>query len=204
MSRLGWVDFLAVVWVLAVLIWLGLRLRRQGGRGFSSFLLAGRRLPWWLLGTSMVATTFAADTPLGVSGLVGQQGIAGNWFWWSFLFGTTLTVSLFAGPWRRSRLATDVELIRLRYGGFFGGLLRAFRSLYMSFLFTGIILGWVLKAMALVLEVSLDLDASARSWVLAALVFLSLAYTLVSGLWGVVMTDFLQFVLAMAGSVTLA
>lgn len=197
-------DIVVVAWVLLVVLLVALAFGRRASGDVDDFFLSGRKLSWWMLGTSMVATTFAADTPLAVTGLVHKNGIGGNWLWWCFVFGTTATVWFFADNWRRARITSDIELCDLRYGGVAGNALRAVRSVYMSFVYVGIILGWVFDAMATVLRVALDLDAASQQWVLLALSALALIYTLVSGLWGVVATDMLQFVLAMGASVVLA
>lgn len=197
-------DWAACLWCLAVLAWLGFAFRRQAGGGFAAWLLGGRRLPWALLGLSMVATSFASDTPLAVTELVGRGGIAGNWLWWSLLSGTTLTACLFAGPWRRSGLSSDVELAALRYGGFPGLLLRVVRSLYMSLFFAGLVLAWVIEAMATVLAGLLDLGPEGRAVATALLLLLAFAYTFSSGLWGVVATDLVQLLIAAFGAVALA
>ena len=197
-------DWVVVVWVLLVVFGVAFAFRERASKSFDAFFLSGRSLPWWLLGTSMVATTFASDTPLAVTGLVGKNGIAGNWVWWSLLLGTTFTVYFFAGPWRRAAVTSDVELVELRYGSGAGSFLRGFRALYMSFLYVGIILGWVVGAMSMVLRVALDLEPGSELWLIGVLSLLAVAYTLLAGLWGVVATDLLQFVLAMGGSIALA
>lgn len=180
---------------------IGMALSRRGGRSVTDYFLGGRRLSWWLAGTSMVATTFAADTPLAVAGLVGRQGIAGNWIWWGAALGSTLTACLFARLWRRTGVLTDVELAELRYSGRPAALLRLVRALYLGLPINCVIMGWVNLAMAKVLAVSLGWDAPTA-------VFLSLActgaYVSLAGLWGVVAADLVQFALAMAGSIALA
>jgi solute:Na+ symporter, SSS family len=173
----------------------------RGGRSVSDFFLSGRSLPWWLAGTSMVATTFAADTPLAVAGLVARNGIAGNWIWWSAAFGSMLTVFFFARLWRRAGILTDVEFAELRYTGPPAALLRGFRALYLGIPINCVIMGWVNLAMAKILAVTLG-------WDRLTAVLLSLAitgiYSALSGLWGVVVTDFFQFVFAMSGTIALA
>jgi solute:Na+ symporter, SSS family len=173
----------------------------RGGRSVSDFFLSGRSLPWWLAGTSMVATTFAADTPLAVAGLVARNGIAGNWIWWSAAFGSMLTVFFFARLWRRAGILTDVEFAELRYSGRPAALLRGFRALYLGIPINCVIMGWVNLAMAKILAVTLG-------WDRLTAVLLSLAitgiYSALSGLWGVVVTDFFQFVFAMSGTIALA
>jgi Na+/proline symporter len=173
----------------------------RGGRSVNEFFLTGRSLPWWLAGTSMVATTFAADTPLAVAGLVARNGIAGNWIWWSAAFGSMLTVFFFARLWRRAGILTDVEFAELRYSGRPAAILRGFRALYLGLPINCVIMGWVNLAMAKILAITLGWDELSA-------VFVSLAvtgiYSALSGLWGVVVTDFFQFILAMSGTIALA
>ncbi len=179
----------------------GILFTRQGGRSVQDFFLSGRQLPWWLAGTSMVATTFAADTPLAVAGIVARQGIAGNWIWWSAAAGSMMTVFLFARLWRRAGIVTDVELAELRYHGRPAAALRAFRAVYLGLPINCVIMGWVNLAMAKVLSVMLGWNE-----LTAVLVSLALTgiYAAMAGLWGVVVTDFLQFAFAMGGTLALA
>ena len=180
---------------------LGLWLAKRGGRSVADFFLGGRQLPWWLAGTSMVATTFAADTPLAVAGLVARNGIAGNWIWWSAATGSVLTVFFFARLWRRAGILTDVEFAELRYTGRPAAFLRGFRALYLGILINCVVMGWVNLAMAKILAVTLG-------WNRLTAVLISLAitgvYSAVGGLWGVVAADFFQFTLAMIGTIALA
>jgi solute:Na+ symporter, SSS family len=180
---------------------IGLWYSARGGRSVNEFFLTGRSLPWWLAGTSMVATTFAADTPLAVAGLVARNGIAGNWIWWSAAFGSMLTVFFFARLWRRAGILTDVEFAELRYSGRPAAILRGFRALYLGLPINCVIMGWVNLAMAKILAITLG-------WDQLTAVFISLAitgvYSALSGLWGVVVTDFFQFVFAMLGTIALA
>jgi solute:Na+ symporter, SSS family len=198
LTILDW-TFIAVYFVASAII--GVWLARRGGASVSEFFLTGRSLPWWLAGTSMVATTFAADTPLAVAGLVARDGIAGNWIWWSAAFGSMLTVFFFARLWRRAGILTDVEFAELRYAGRPAALLRGFRALYLGLPINCVIMGWVNLAMAKILSVTLGWDELTA-------VFVSLAitgvYSALSGLWGVVVTDFFQFIFAMTGSIALA
>jgi Na+/proline symporter len=179
----------------------GLWYSKRGSRSVNEYFLSGRSLPWWLAGTSMVATTFAADTPLAVAGLVARNGIAGNWIWWSAAFGSMLTVFFFARLWRRAGILTDVEFAELRYSGRPAAILRGFRALYLGVPINCVIMGWVNLAMAKILSITLGWDELTA-------VFVSLAitgfYSALSGLWGVIVTDFFQFVFAMAGTVALA
>src|SRR5512146_967879 len=140
-------DWLAIAAYLLITLVLGIYFRRRSGKSVDDYFISGRNVSWWLAGTSMVATTFAADTPLVVTGLVYRQGIAGNWLWWSFLPSGMMTVFLFARLWRRSGLLTDVEFAELRYSGKPAAFLRGFRSLYLGLLMNCLILGWVAKAM---------------------------------------------------------
>lgn len=177
---------------------------KRAGKDTEEFFLSGRRLPWWLAGTSMVATTFAADTPLAVTELVAEHGIAGNWLWWNFLFGSMLTVFFFARLWRRAGVVTDVEFIELRYSGKPASLLRGFRALYLGLFINAVIMGWVNVALAAILVGMFDIDSSrVVYYVFGAMLFVAV-YSALSGLWGVVVTDLLQFVIAMTGSILLA
>jgi Na+/proline symporter len=198
LTTLDW-AFIAIYFMASAAI--GVWYARRGGKSINEFFLTGRSLPWWLAGTSMVATTFAADTPLAVAGLVARDGIAGNWIWWSAAFGSMLTVFFFARLWRRAGILTDVEFAELRYAGRPAAILRGFRALYLGLPINCVIMGWVNLAMAKILLVTLG-------WDRLTAVFVSLAitgiYSAVSGLWGVVVTDFFQFVFAMTGSIALA
>jgi SSS family solute:Na+ symporter len=180
---------------------IGVLLSKRGGQSVTDYFLSGRKLPWWLAGTSMVATTFAADTPLAVAGLVARNGIAGNWIWWSAAAGSVLTVFFFARLWRRAGILTDVEFAELRYSGRPAALLRGFRALYLGIPINCVIMGWVNLAMGKVLAVTLGWDRLTA--VLISLAITSI-YAALSGLWGVVVTDFVQFVLAMSGCIALA
>jgi Na+/proline symporter len=182
----------------------GLAHARRAGRSAEEFFVAGRALPWWLAGTSIVATTFAADTPLAIAGLVATEGIAGNWFWWADVLPAMLAAFLVAHLWQRSGVLTDAELIEIRYGGRPAVALRVFRALYFGVLRNAIVIGWVNLAMWKVLQLALGLDSGESGWLLAALFAVAVVYTLASGLWGVVLTDVFQFVLAMLGSILLA
>src|SRR5213080_1924458 len=136
----------------------GLYYKRRAGRDTAEFFLSGRNVPWWLAGTSMVATTFAADTPLAVTGLVYANGVAGNWLWWSFLPSGMMTVFLFARLWRRSGLITDVQFAEMRYSGKPAAFLRGFRAVYLGLLMNCLILGWVTKAMVNIISTSMGIS----------------------------------------------
>jgi len=201
MTSLHPADITVIVIYLVGTIALGVAFSRRASKDADSYFLAGRSLPWWVLGTSMVATTFAADTPLAVTGFVRNHGIWYNWFGWHYVLSQTLAVFLFSRFWRRANVITDNELIELRYAGKPAAALRGFKACYFAVLYNFIVLGWVLKGMATVAETVLGIDPLVA--VLGGAAF-ALAYALLAGFWGVVVTDVVQFVLAMAGSITLA
>ncbi|HEY2943057.1 MAG TPA: sodium:proline symporter, partial [Vicinamibacteria bacterium] len=149
MSLLDWTIVLLYFVASAAV---GVYYARRAGSNLEEFFLSGRDLPWWLAGTSMVATTFAADTPLAVTELVAKNGIAGNWLWWNFVFGGMLTVFFFARLWRRAGIMTDVELVELRYSGRPAAFLRGFRAVYLGIFMNCVIMAWVNLAMASILE----------------------------------------------------
>ncbi|HEX3323398.1 MAG TPA: sodium:solute symporter family protein [Terriglobales bacterium] len=191
-------DWSAIVGYLAVTLLLGLYFRGRSGKSVDDYFVSGRNVSWWLAGTSMVATTFAADTPLAVTGLVYSQGIAGNWLWWAFLLSGMMTVFLFARLWRRSGLITDVQFAEMRYSGKPAAFLRGFRALYLGLLMNCLILGWVTKAMNSIVATTLHI--SDRSALLICVFFLipfTGLYVALGGLWGVLWTDLFQFVLKM-------
>src|ERR687890_1783722 len=174
---------------------IGLYYARKATGSTSEFFLSGRNVPWWLAGTSMVATTFAADTPLAVTGFVARNGIAGNWLWWNFVMSGMLTVFLYARLWRRAGVMTDIEFAELRYSGKPAAFLRGFRALYLGLPINCIILGWVNLAMVKILSGTLGL---AKWQALALCLGITFIYSIISGFWGVVVTDAVQFVIAMA------
>jgi solute:Na+ symporter, SSS family len=194
-------DWLIIVLYFVASAAIGLAYTRKAGRSLADYFVSGRSLPWWLAGTSMVATTFAADTPLVVAGLVAKYGVAGNWLWWNGAFSGVLTVFFFSRLWRRAGVLTDVEFAELRYGGRPAAVLRGFRALYLALPINLIIMGWVTRAMVTILHISLNIDA----WKSAIFLFgLTALYSVFSGLWGVIVTDLFQFVVAMGGSILLA
>ncbi|MDH4043726.1 MAG: Na+:solute symporter [Gemmatimonadota bacterium] len=208
-------DWIIVGLYLVFALGVGLVFRRRAGQNITQYFLSGRNLPWWIVGTSIVATMFAADTPLAVTGLVASDGISGLWFIWNFAAAHLLATFFFARLWRRAGVITDVELVELRYSGRPARVLRGFRSVWEGVVLNAIVMGWVILAMVKILDVLLDLDAvTARlgishlidgRWfgILVCLV-VAVVYTVLSGFWGVVVTDFVQFLLAMAGAITLA
>ena len=192
-------DWLAIVAYLLITLVLGLYFRSRSGRSVDDYFVSGRNVSWWLAGTSMVATTFAADTPLVVTGLVYSQGIAGNWLWWCFLPSGMMTVFLFARLWRRSGLLTDVQFAEMRYSGGPAAFLRGFRAIYLGLLMNCVILGWVTKAMIGIVGTTLGVsDHAALAICIFFLIPFTGLYVSLGGLWGVLWTDLFQFALKMA------
>ncbi len=199
--RLGALDWAVVVGFFALNLGVGLAFGRRAGTSVADYFVSGRKVPWWLAGTSMVATTFGADTPLAVTGMVLSHGVAGNWIWWNASASGILTVFFFAALWRRAGVVTDVELIEVRYGGAPARWLRGFRAAYLALPVNCLILGWVNLAMAKILGLTLGIP---RGYAVAVCLVLTGLYTTVSGLWGVLVTDVLQFGVMMAVTVALA
>ena len=183
---------------------IGIYYARRARGSTSEFFLSGRNVPWWLAGTSMVATTFAADTPLAVTGFVARNGIAGNWLWWNFVMSGMLTVFLYARLWRRAGVMTDIEFAELRYSGKPAAFLRGFRALYLGLPINCIILGWVNLAMVKILEITLGVDKRGAIMIVIGMLLFTAFYTAISGLWGVLVTDLFQFALKMAMVIVLA
>ena len=186
---------------------LGLYVARRGARNMAEFFVGGRAIPWWLAATSMAATTFNVDTPLYVAGRVAQAGVAGNWEWWSFAFAHVLLAVLLAKLWRRAGIVTDMELTELRYGGRPAAVLRGVRAFLLAVPLNCIGIGYGMLGMRKVvvgmglLDGLPDLPGDSRLWAILPIVLVTLIYTAASGLWGVVATDFLQYILAMVGAV---
>jgi solute:Na+ symporter, SSS family len=199
--KLAAVDWFFIAWYLALSIGIGLYYSKRAGRSISEYFLSGRSLPWWLLGTSMVATSFSSDTPLAVTGIVVKDGVAGNWLWWNFLLGGALTVLFFAHLWRRAAVVTEVEFINLRYSGRPARFLRGFKALYLGIPVSCITFGWVTLAMVKILQAVFGTSGLTS---LVICLGLTIFYTTLSGLWGVVATDMLLFGVAMAGSIILS
>ena len=183
---------------------IGLYYARRASGSTSEFFLSGRNVPWWLAGTSMVATTFAADTPLAVTGFVARNGIAGNWLWWNFVMSGMLTVFLYARLWRRAGVMTDIEFAELRYSGKPAAFLRGFRALYLGLPINCIILGWVNLAMVKILEITLGVNKTGAILIVIGMLVFTAFYTAISGLWGVLVTDLFQFALKMGMVIVLA
>jgi solute:Na+ symporter, SSS family len=223
LSPLDW-GIVAAYLLLALLA--GVALSRLAGRDIESYFIAGRQLPWWWLGTSMVATSFAADTPLVVTGLVANHGVAGNWFWWSWVLSYVSMAVVFAALWRRSGVLTDAELVELRYAGRSAAVLRGFKAVFFAVLINGIVLGWVIRAMTKIAgpfvhweawlgpERYATLAGAWPSWLLfgtmgdtlTVLVLFGLVtlYSTLGGIRGVIFTDLIQFTIAIVASVVFA
>lgn len=198
LSALDW--SIIALYMLASLA-IGLYFTKKASSSLNEFFLSGRNLPWWLAGTSMVATTFSSDTPLYVTGLVRERGIYENWQWWCFIMSGMMSVFFFARLWRRLGVLTDVELIDLRYSGRSASILRGFKSIYFSVAVHTIIKAQVILAMAKILDVSLGWGKWESILISSGV---TVAYSMLSGYWGVVTTDFFQFIIAMIGAVVLA
>jgi Na+/proline symporter len=195
------IDWIIVGAYFAVSLAVGLVYSRRAGSSAAEFFAGGRSQPWWLLGVSMVATTFSTDTPNLVTDMVRQHGVSGNWLWWAFLLTGMLTVFVYARLWKRSGVLTDIEFYELRYSGRPAAFLRGFRALYLGFFFNVIIMASVSLAAIKIGGVLLNLTPL-QTILLACLI--TAVYSALSGLLGVLVTDFFQFFLAMAGSVAAA
>jgi len=202
--RLSLLDWSVIAAYFLFNLGIGIYYARRARGSTTEFFLSGRDVPWWLAGTSMVATTFAADTPLAVTGFVAKNGIAGNWLWWNFVMSGMLTVFLYARLWRRAGVMTDIEFAELRYSGKPAAFLRGFRALYLGLPINCIIMGWVNLAMVKILEVTLGLDKRQAVTVVVGILLFTAFYTTISGLWGVLVTDLFQFVLKMGMVIVLA
>lgn len=222
-SVLDWSFILAyLICTFAV----GLLMLRSASRGLPSYFVADRSLPWWWLGTSMAATTFASDTPLAITGIVANDGIAGNWFIWCSIF-TYITITIFfARKWRSSNVLTDVEIIELRYGGTSARILRAFKAFYFSIIINSVVLGWVFRAMSKISQPFINwnelLGSSLCNGLSAAwprvlifdnfnntltvfvILIIVVAYSSLGGIRGVILTDLFQFALALGCSILFA
>src|ERR1700736_1967384 len=187
--RLTLLDWCVVAAYFAFNLAVGFYYKARAGKNTGEFFLGGRNVPWWLAGTSMVATTFAADTQLAVTGMVARNGIAGNWLWWNFVASGMLTVFLFARLWRRAGVMTDVEFAELRYSGKPAAFLRGFRALYLGIPINCIIRGWVNLAMVKILMLVLGIDKDVALVIVIGIIALTSAISVLSGLWGVLVTD---------------
>ncbi len=198
------IDWIIVAVFLGITLYIGLKFKNKASGSLTDFFLAGRNLPWYIAGISMVATTFAADTPLWVAEVIKKNGISGNWLWWNMLIGGMLTTFFFAKMWRKANVLTELEFIELRYSGKAAQFFRKFKAVYLGIFFNTIIIGWVNAAMIKILMVFLNIDYQTAFIYIAILMVLIAIYSTLSGLLGVAITDALQFVLAMGGCIILA
>jgi Na+/proline symporter len=195
------IDWAIVIGYFALSTVIGFIFTKRGGESLDEYFLSGRQVPWWLAGAAMVATTFAADTPLVVTGLVAAKGVAGNWLWWNMVMSGMLTVFFFARLWRRARVMTDVEFAEIRYSGKPAAFLRGFRALYLGIAVNLIIMGWVTRAMIKILTISLGISP----YLAVGICFvITVAYAVAAGLWAVLWTDLVQFVIKMSAVIVLA
>ena len=193
-------DYSIIGIYIVFMLFIGILMKKYADRGTENYFIGGKEVPWWAAGISMVATTFAADTPLAVTGIVAANGIAGNWIWWNFMFSGIFTVFLYAKLWHRAGVTTDAEFITLRYSGKPARFLRGFRALYLALPINCIILGWVTLGMTKLLSVITGMNP----WtIIITLYILTTIYITISGIWGIIATDFFQFIIAMAGSIIL-
>lgn len=206
------IDWLIVLVYLILTMVMGLYLSRQGSKSLADFFVSGRSLPWWLAGISMAATTFSIDTPLYITGVVANRGIAGNWEWWTFGISHVIMIYIFAKMWRRSEVLTDAELTELRYGGQMGAILRGVKAFIFAVPMNCIAIGYAMLAMVKVVDAlaiwqNLGIEADDNNLKLFSVVGVSifvLIYAGLAGLWGVVATDFFQFFLALLGAIIVA
>jgi Na+/proline symporter len=202
--HLHWIDLIIIGVFLVFSIYLSVSARKTAESGLEGFFLGNRNLPWYLAGISMVATTFAADTPLTVTELVAKDGIAGNWVWWSFLFGGMLTALFFAALWRRAGVLTEVEFIELRYSGRAARILRMFKAVYLGVIMNILVMGWVNLAFMSLLSGFFEFTVYQQFIACGGTLFLVMILSSVGGLKGVARADAFQFILAMVGCILLA
>ncbi len=195
---LNTIDWLIIIAFFLFSLVIGLVVSRQSGKDSTNFFLSGRNMPWWLLGTSMVATTFAVDTPGLVAGIVRKDGVFGNWIWWSFLLTGMVTVFFYAKLWRRSNITTDLEFYEIRYSGKSAAILRGFRAVYLGVFFNIIIMATVCLAAIKIGQLLFGLN-EAQTLIIASII--TVFYSMLGGLKGVLVTDFFQFIIAMVGSI---
>ena len=191
-------DWTIILLFFVVSLTIGVIAARKAGKNTAEFFLSGRSMPWWLLGVSMVATTFSCDTPNLVTDIVRQNGVSGNWAWWAFLLTGMLTVFIYARMWQRSKVLTDLEFYELRYSGNMAAFLRGFRAIYLGVLFNIMVMATVSLAMIKIGAVMLQWSAVKTLLIVSTI---TVIYSAIGGLRGILLTDFFQFILAMVGSV---
>lgn len=204
MANLQLIDWIVLIFFIVLFVFIGIRFRGQAGRSMTDFFLGGRKLPWYIAGVSMVATTFAADTPLWVTEKIAQYGISGNWIWWNMLIGGMLTTFFFARLWRRANIITELEFLEIRYSGKVAVWLRGIKSVYLGLFLNTIVIGWVNAAMITIVEVFFEVPHQTAFWVVMSAMLLVAIYSSIAGLLGIAITDFVQFIIAMTGCVILA
>ena len=197
------IDLAIITAFIAVSVGAGIVLSRKATKNIESFFVTGRSLPWWLAGVSMIASAFAIDTPLGITDMVAANGIKGVWYAWSFILGGAgaLGAFIFSSLLRRSRIITTAELVELRYGGRSAAALRIFKACYFGILSNCLVMAWVMKAVTIFSEAVLGWSSI---HVLGAMLLFTLIYTAMAGMWGIVVTDFFQYFISTAGSLSLA
>src|SRR6266487_5803653 len=195
--KLTLLDWIVIAAYFLFNLSIGIYYARRARGSTDEFFLSGRDVPWWLAGTSMVATTFAADTPLAVTGFVARNGIAGNWLWWNFVMSGMMTVFLYARLWRRAGVMTDVEFAEIRYGGRPAAFLRGFRALYLGLPINCIVMGWVNLAMVKILIMIFGITKVEALLMVFGIMLITAMISTLSGLWGVLVMDLFQFVLKM-------
>tara|TARA_R110002124_G_scaffold138576_6_gene302228 strand:+ start:174297 stop:176024 length:1728 start_codon:yes stop_codon:yes gene_type:complete len=196
--KLATLDWVLIIFFFAVFLVIGIVVAKKAGKNTQEFFLSGRNMPWWLLGISMVATTFAADTPGLVTELVRQNGVSGNWVWWAMLLTGMLTVFFYAKLWRKSGINTDLEFYELRYSGRSASFLRGFRAIYLGVIFNVITMAGVCLAGAKIANILLGISQEEALLYSSIIVVI---YSSLGGLKGVLITDLIQFIIAMVGSV---
>ncbi len=198
------IDYLIIGFFLLSIVAISLYYTKQASENIDNFFLGGRKLSWWLAGTSMVATTFAADTPLLITELVANNGISGNWIWWNGAIGGLLAAFFFSRYWHRAGILTDVEFIELRYSGLAAKFLRGFKAIYLGLFMNVIIIAWVNLALITFLVGLFDLSYEIAFIYMVSIMGLVVLYSALSGFLGIVITDFIQFIIAMIGCILLA
>ena len=198
------IDYLVIVLFILITLALGWYARKTANQGLEGFFLGGKNLPWYLAGLSMVATTFAADTPLAVTELVAKNGISGNWVWWNMLLGGMFTALFYSQLWRRSNVVTETEFITLRYSGKAALWLKRFKAVYLGLIMNAIILAWVNLAFIAILKIFFNVDEGTVLLITFLAMLLVGAYSALSGLLGVALTDAFQFFIALIGCIVLA
>ncbi len=201
---LHFIDWIIIAAYFVISLIIGLWFRKSAGKSLTDYFLGGRKIPWLVAGVSMVATTFAADTPLAITELVNQKGISGNWLWWNMLIGGMLTTFFFARLWRRANVLTEIEFIELRYGGKIATWFRGFKSLYLGLFINTLVIAWVNLALASILQVFFGISGWQLFMYVGIAMLVASLYSSLSGLIGVAITDVFQFVIAIVGAVLLA